>query len=79
MDDISREDIDFYRWVHTNEEGGQRYGEPYSRPSTAKGVSTQYLRYRNPKPAVKIQQLVARVPEDGTVHDAELVWVDYDG
>lgn len=79
MKGISREGIDFFRYVHTDEDGEEWYGESYSRASTAKGVSTMHLRWTNPKPAVRIQQLVARVPEDGTVHDAELVWEDYDG
>lgn len=83
MEDISRADIEFYRFVHTYDgrEGyeDERYGPVYSRPSTAKGVSTLWLKRTHPKPAVRIQHLEAHVPEDGTVHDAELIWVDYDG
>lgn len=79
MEDISRQGTEFYRYVHTDEDGEEWFGESYSRASTAKGVSTMHLRWRSVKPAVRIQHLEAHVPEDGTVHDAELIWVDYDG
>lgn len=71
---LNEDEVTFFRlkMEHTDKSWGPHYEGPYS----TKGVTKARMSWHRDYNFFTIQQLVAQVPEDGTVHDAELVWVD---
>lgn len=71
---LREEDKDIFRLKIENTE--KNWGPHYEGPYTAKGVTKARMSWHRGYNFFTIQQLVAQVPEDGTVHDAELIWID---
>jgi len=70
---MHEDDTNVYR-VKKVSEWGTHYEGPYMTMPAAKARMAWNRGYDE----LVLQILVGRVPEDGTVHDVELVWEDYD-